>query len=142
MSDLEGDVLVVLCPSCGERIVLTEGAISHHDSVDAGPCSLSGSPAWIPGDVFKVAYHCEVCKQVTKSNLRTGVIFSHNLPDSTSVCTNSGKFIGPVGATVTATLLPLKKRKKVKGAPRIDSTPRDSGSSVRTVSGGLPGSRR
>lgn len=132
--------LKIECPLCEMEITLRNGKIEQHRTSGLLECAGSNKPARVPNHTYKADYECALCSQTTKSNLLTGVVYSHNLPDSTEVCSNSSRFIGPVGASVTAVLVDEQtSSKKPRRGVNIRNYPEETGNSIRTVSGGSPG---
>ena len=129
-----------LCPVCGEEASLEDEVIVDHNNLDGAACIASGRRAKTPNYPVSVLYVCDLCGQRTKSNLKTGVVHSHNLHGTVAVCANSGKFIGPVGQIVELELLPPKPLEPTQSGRKVVSkgySDRPS-TSVRTISGGLP----
>jgi hypothetical protein len=86
-----------------------------------------------------VAVVCAECSATTRLNVLTGRIYSHPLPSRTEACANSGRQIRfPTnGERFEVERLRYEARPSVyRAAESADS------SSIRTISGGLPGTGR
>lgn len=129
------------CPVCGSVTELTAGRLASHYGPDDAACPGAGHAAEVPRVSTKREYLCPECGQRTYSNLRSGIVHSHNLTGQTDVCRNSGRFLGPIGLVVDAVLV------HERAAPQLIPVPKERrpvnydrpSTSVRTVSGGLPG---
>lgn len=133
--------LDLTCPLCGQKIDLADGLIADHASKSNESCAGSGRHAMIPDYVISAPYECGKCGRTTRSNLGNGLVYSHNLPNSTEVCPNSSKGLGPLGVRIEAELLPPKiaQRDRVsKKSGQVRGYAESTSQSVRTVSGGLP----
>jgi predicted RNA-binding Zn-ribbon protein involved in translation (DUF1610 family) len=129
------------CPACGSLVHLASGHLTDHDGLNGAACPGAGHAAEMPPVSTKWAYLCPECGQRTYSNLRSGIVFSHNLAGRTEVCTDSGRFLGPIGLVVDAVLL---QERATQGSVRVQKKHQPMNydgpsTSVRTVGGGLPG---
>lgn len=122
---------------CDRLIKVVSNRIVEHVGETGDHCASSGHLADIPHVTVSAPFECDECGQLTKSNLRTGVVHSHNLPGDTRVCSNSGQFIGPLGGSVVVRLLP--EPSVPTPASRTHGYSDEAKSSVRAVRGGLPG---
>ena len=136
--------LELACPLCGQVVMLDDAVICSHANGEIS-CEGSGRRANVPHYEISTAYECRDCLRTTKSNLRTGIVYSHNLPNSTEVCSSSASYLGRIGLSVELVLLPPKRDTPAAQKPGASKPvlsrgyPGESHESVRTVSGGLPG---
>ena len=144
MGNASSSWLELVCPLCGQVVMLDEAVICAHTNGETS-CAGSGRHASVPHYEFSTAYECQDCLKTTKSNLRTGIVYSHNLPNSTEVCPSSASHLGRIGLSVELVLLPPKRPAPAAPKPGAPNPilslgyPGQSHESVRTVSGGLPG---
>lgn len=137
MSAAEGPHPDLRCPICSHLIKVVSDRIVEHLGSTGDACESGERLAEIPRVTVSAPFECDECGQLTKSNLRTGVVHSHNLPGDTRVCSNSGRFIGPLGGSVVVRLLP--EPTVLSPVPRVHGYNDEAHSSVRAVRGGLPG---
>ncbi|WP_146099104.1 hypothetical protein [Nocardia nova] len=92
--------------------------------------------------VDAVAYVCSTCGRRTRVNRRTGMIYSHTIPWSTTVCEASATLAQtPEGGDVPQRL----EAADPPPPPPPSATVRRAdtrGQSIRALRGGIPGSRR
>lgn len=86
-----------------------------------------------------IRHECADCGATTKVNTRTGRLYSHQAPGEIAACSASGEVVIPPQGGEPLLLPPLEAVHQ----PAVAATPRhvldERSSSVRTVSGGLPG---
>lgn len=83
---------------------------------------------------------CPECELSVKASRVSGRIYSHSLPDSTVVCPGSGRTgTAPDAISIEILLRPVASQHPSHQSIRPDEGPLTS---VRTVSGGLPGHAR
>jgi DNA-directed RNA polymerase subunit RPC12/RpoP len=129
------------CPVCGNLVHLPSGHLEDHDGLNGAACPAAGHAAEMPPVSTKRAYLCAECGQRTYSNLRSGIVFSHNLTGRTEVCRSSGRFLGPIGLVVEAVLVQVRATRGSLSVQKKHRSVNYDGpsTSVRTVGGGLPG---
>ncbi|GAA1983321.1 hypothetical protein GCM10009777_16460 [Microbacterium pumilum] len=131
------------CDICGAQIAvktLTGERYPHLDPIIQSKCRGSGRkmPGHDRGTLIRPKSTCPDCGRLVGVGARYGRYYSHNDPETGKVCGMSGKPGGGILVDRIEVLPPPDKPSEPYRS--IDST-RDT-QSVRTVSGGLPGSRR
>lgn len=82
---------------------------------------------------------CPTCGKRTRVSQRSGLVYSHTRPGSTSMCQESMAW----GAAPTVPLTPFDIEAEKESVAEPPRKYHDKlGRSVRTVSGGVPGSKR
>lgn len=79
---------------------------------------------------------CSECHAKTRINLLTGRIYSHQAPGQLEACKNSGRLIEAPLEGEKLDVQPLRYEAKPSIYRVVES---DGSSSVKTISGGLPG---
>lgn len=98
----------------------------------------------VVGQPYRVRVVCEACGARTYANTRTGLLYSHSSPGSTSVCRLSATpYVLPEDADREVPIGPptyLEREPAVDAAQRpvTQEYPEESGQSLRAMPGGLP----
>lgn len=149
------DWFIPICGRCGEEVFLLNHVVQLHYKAKGNKCQATALIAVIPlSQELELARHvCTRCGAVTRSNARTGQIEAHNHPASAQRCDWSHSYTTPRRISVVinfvspseAPMAPLK----LPPPPTPDQIVRNpngyadnTSSSVKFVSGGLPGSAR
>jgi len=98
----------------------------------------------VTGQPYKVQVVCSECGAKTAANTRTGLLYSHSRPGTTTVCTLSAKpYVTPEDSdrpvpTGPPTYLEREQAKAAVARPVAQEYPEESGLSLKALSGGLP----
>jgi hypothetical protein len=141
-----------VCPTCGKATLANRrtGLLNGHNRPSTHKlCPASRTvvmppdrtlPAAAPGthNPDTVMALCPGCDREIRTNRRTGLLYSHQLPDSTEVCSSSAAaLLPPEGGPPPFVLQPATP--ETPPVRRFRTRLRDASQSVRTVRGGLPG---
>lgn len=86
-----------------------------------------------------IRYECDGCGRVTKVNVRTGRLYSHQPPGKVLACPASGSVVLPPQGGEPLSLPPLGSRQAPAYPEELRRAVDEPSTSVRPVSGGLPG---
>jgi hypothetical protein len=118
-------------PETRDTCVASHTAVVEPDDTLVHTWPDSKSPDSVPSD-------CPVCGTHTRANRRTGLLYSHLLPQTTQSCPGAAQpALPPEGGE--APLLQHADQDKSVTPPTVEVRVADTARSVRTVRGGLPG---